>query len=135
MAPTVRRAHFALLLEEYRRCARQPGDGMSPEICRVVEKIHAERDHIPSLGELAACSYLSESRFKQKFPQQTGMPPMEFILRHKLQEALRLMDSKNLSIPRIASELGFSSDKHFSDAFRRYLGMTPLQYMSRKHDD
>lgn len=135
LSQAVRRAHFALLLEGYRRFALQPyaapapASALSPEIALVVEKIAQARDRIPSVRELAAWSYLSESRFKQKFRQQTGIPPMEYVLRQKLREATRLMQTTDKSIPRIAAELGFSSDKHFSDAFRRYMGKTPMQYM------
>ena len=127
----VRRAHFALLLEGYQRFALQSpaASAMSPEIALVVERIAQARDRIPSVRELAAWSFLSESRFKQKFRQQTGIPPMEYVLRQKLKEAMRLMQTTDKSIPRIAAELGFSSDKHFSDAFRRYMGKTPMQYM------
>lgn len=127
----VRRAHLALLLDGYRRCAASAARELSPEIQRVVDKIRQERDRIPAVSELAACAYLSESRFKQKFRQQTGMPPMEYILRHKLQEARGMIEG-GASVPRVASELGFSSDKHFTDAFRRYTGCTPAQYLNQK---
>ena len=127
----VRRAHLALLLDGYRRCAASAARELTPDIQRTAEKIRQERDRIPAVGELAACAYLSESRFKQKFRQQTGMPPMEYILRHKLREALGMMEG-GASVPRVAAELGFSSDKHFIDAFRRYMGCTPAQYLSRK---
>lgn len=127
----VRRAHFSLLLEGYQRCVHSCTCEISPEIARVLRQIDAERDRIPSVSELAAWAFLSESRFKQKFHQQLGMPPMEYVLRHKLQEAVRILESREISLPYLASTLGFSSDKHFFDVFRRYMGCSPAQYLRK----
>ena len=71
---------------------------------------------------------LSESRFKQKFKQATGIPPAEFTVREKIRESQTLLKDPARTVTSIAMELGFSSSQHFSVLFRKYTGLSPVQY-------
>lgn len=80
------------------------------------------------ISELAKKVNLSESRFKQKFMQQTGFPPKEYIWREKIKYAKTLMSSTHYSITAIAIDLNFGSSQYFSEVFKRFTGQTPNEY-------
>lgn len=75
---------------------------------------------------------LSVSRFKHRFKEETGIPPAEYIIRRKMEQARKLMDDGTFSIKNIAYDLGFSSPAHFSTVFRQYNGCSPSGYRSKK---
>jgi len=61
----------------------------SPDILRALQLIHAETGRLATIKELAAVAGLSPSRFKAKFKQQVGMPPVEYVLSRKISLAVR----------------------------------------------
>ncbi len=99
-----------------------------PDIAAAIHYIRERREEMPDISELAAFVNLSESRFKQKFKQATGVPPIEFMVRDKVQEAKLRLESSDQSVTAIAMELGFSSSQHFSVLFKKYVGESPARY-------
>ena len=108
-------------------------NNLPPDIGTVIRYIREKRDEMPDISRLAALVNLSESRFKQKFKQATGVPPAEFIVREKINEARLLLDNSDRTVTSIAMDLGFSSSQHFSVLFKKYVGESPVQYR-RKHE-
>ena len=88
------------------------------------------RNHI--YDKLTVCSvakamHFSQSWISHKFRAETGMTMEQFIRVEKISEAEKLLHS-NMSLSDIASILGFSSQSHFTEAFRKVIGTTPKQY-------
>ena len=54
----------------------------------------------------------------------TGLPPAKALLRHRCEQAVRLLH-EGLSVAATAERLGFASQFHFSRAFKRHLGEAP----------
>ncbi|MBL8992327.1 MAG: helix-turn-helix transcriptional regulator [Spirochaetia bacterium] len=77
---------------------------------------------------LAKMSGLSPGRFRANFIDAVGIPPKEYILREKFNRAKVLLKKENTGVTRIAHDLHFSSSQHFATAFRRYTGLTPLEF-------
>jgi AraC-like DNA-binding protein len=85
-----------------------------------------DRPELPlDIAELAAQSGLSASRFKAKFREQTGMPPGEYALRHKVERARSMLAAGKTSVTAVAYDLGFSSSQYFSTVFRRFTQQRP----------
>ncbi len=101
---------------------------LPPDIAAVIRYIRESRDEMPDIARMAALVNLSESRFKQKFKQATGIPPAEFTVREKIREAEELLTDPSRTVTSIAMELGFGSSQHFSTLFRKYTGLSPVQY-------
>lgn len=103
-----------------------------PEDIRTVKDyIHQNYYEMPSVTDLAMMIHLSVPRFKQKFKQVTGVPPAEYIIRHKIGLAEQQLKSCDKSITEIALDLGFSSSQHFSVVFKKYNGESPLNFRIR----
>jgi len=81
-----------------------------------------------TLDYLAELSGLSLSRFKQKFCQQLGFTPREYINFHKV-EASKAMLGKGKNVTDTAIELGFSTSNYFSSVFKRFTTLSPSDYL------
>ena len=84
------------------------------------------------LDDIAASTGLSTGFFHRAFRQTTGETPLSYIQRRRIEEAMRLLASKDLTISEIAIKVGFWSPSHFARLFRRQSGMTPSQYRNGK---
>ncbi|MBO0779808.1 MAG: helix-turn-helix transcriptional regulator [Ktedonobacteraceae bacterium] len=91
-------------------------------------------DHLSenlSLEALAQQVGFSSYHFARLFRQTTGESPHQFVLRQRLAAAERLLQESALSLAQIASEVGIPNQSYFTQAFKRYRGMTPLVYRQR----
>lgn len=127
------RARLLELLFQILETKSGENDHISPDISAVIQYIGRERGEMPSISQMAALINLSESRFKQKFKQETGVPPAEFVVRQKIGQARELLTETRRSVTSIAMELGFTSSQHFSVLFKKYAGESPVQYR-KKHE-
>lgn len=85
-----------------------------------------------ALEELAALAGLSLPQFKCRFRRETGLPPGEFMVRHKVERACQMLEQKLMPVTDLAFFLGFSSSQYFSTVFKRYTGCTPCRYLEMK---
>ncbi len=123
-------ALMALLLDSI--CSGKSGaNPLSPDIREVVRFVEENPSEMFTVVQLAAKAGLSEARFKQKFKQQTGVPPAEYVARFHIRVAQEQLISTCDSVTEIAMRLGFSSSQHFSRLFQRYLGLSPSDFRRR----
>lgn len=80
-----------------------------------------------TLEQLAEHAGLSLSRFKQRFRDETGIPPGEYISRQKIKKAKEML-LKGIAVGTISTRLKFSSSQYFATVFRRYTGVSPKQF-------
>lgn len=84
--------------------------------------------HALSVTELAEASGMSESHFRQRFHQEMGISPSDFIARRRVQRAKLLLKTSELSITEIAFKLGFQSSPYFAAVFKKLTGQTPSHF-------
>lgn len=85
-------------------------------------------DRLPedlSLAELAQEAGLSQSYFASLFRLSTGLSPHRYIMQRRVARARCLLQSTNLSIDEIATEVGFYDQSHLTRQMRLVLGVTP----------
>lgn len=81
-----------------------------------------------SVRDLARVAELEPDSFARKFKVTTGLAPHAFVLEQRLQSAERLLAGTGQGIAAIALQLGFSSQSHMTEMFRRSRGVTPHAY-------
>ncbi len=105
---------------------------LSRDIEQTIELMNQDLEESRSMDDYAAAIHLSTSRFKAKFKEQTGVPPGEYCLRCKIEDAKLRLKSKKGSITDIAYELGFSSSQYFSTTFKRFENISPKEYRNKE---
>jgi transcriptional regulator GlxA family with amidase domain len=81
-----------------------------------------------TLEILARHAAVSPRTFSRHFAADTGYPPMEWILRARVDMARELLERSALDIERIAAEAGLGTGANLRLHFRRLLGTTPSEY-------
>ncbi|VTS06380.1 AraC family transcriptional regulator [Tuwongella immobilis] len=76
---------------------------------------------------LARQSQMSPSAFHLHFKEITGLSPLQYQKRLRLQEARRLMVSDGLDAASAAYRVGYESPSQFSREYRRCFGVPPRQ--------
>lgn len=105
------------------------GDGLSKSrLKQVIEYIRANIDQDLSLEKLAELVQMSTFYFARLFKQSTGYTPHQYIMRCRIEQAEYLLKQRNLSIVEICQQVGFQSQSHFTQLFRKYNGITPKKY-------
>lgn len=91
---------------------------------RVLEQLTA---FVP-VEDLARACNMNRSNFAHHFRKTTGMSPAGFIRRIRLDEAVRLLGRKNLSVKEVAAQTGFADANHLCKVFRARMQISPGTY-------
>lgn len=80
---------------------------------------------------------ISRAHLHRKLKDIIGMTPSDFIRNVRLKRAVELLKKADVEITTVAYTVGFTSQPHFSTAFKRYTGYSPTEYRNRyiKGDD
>ncbi|MBS0663623.1 MAG: helix-turn-helix transcriptional regulator [Verrucomicrobia bacterium] len=81
-----------------------------------------------SLAKLAKQAGLSEFHFTRLFKRATGVPPLQYQIKIRMDAARRLLRESELSVITIANQVGYSTPSHFAQVFRKETGLTPRDY-------
>jgi AraC-like DNA-binding protein len=75
---------------------------------------------------------LSRAQLHRRMKEITGISTGEFIRKIRLKKAAELLTEKKVNISQVAYMVGFSSQTHFSTAFRKFYGISPTEFMNRE---
>lgn len=87
---------------------------------------HPERKH--SLSSLAKTACLSTSRFSEVFRESCGVPPMEYLVRRRMELAKQMLQTSNRSLEEIVSSFRMKSVSYFIRKFKSFYGTTPASF-------
>ena len=83
----------------------------------------------PLTLERLACSVgLSKAYLTTELRQKTGRTAMQWVLERRLREARRLLAESDLTVTRLAYDLGFEDSSHFARRFRSVHGVSPAAW-------
>ena len=95
---------------------------------RVLDRMTADLATNLDLHTIAAESGYSRTHFLRTFRASTGYSPHQWLTHLRIEEAKTLLQEASNSLIDIALDCGFSSHGHFSNTFRRIVGVTPRDY-------
>jgi AraC family transcriptional regulator len=98
----------------------------------VLECIESQLADDVSLLTLAQRAHISPFHFARLFRATVGVPPHRFVLRLRLERAVRFIKAGKMTLAQIAVECGFHDQPHFTRAFQRLFRMTPAMYLRRR---
>ena len=83
------------------------------------------------VAQMIELSGLPERSFKRRFRQATGMSPLEYVHRLRLEEAKQMLETGTEAIEAVAAEVGYQDASFFGRLFKREVALTPAQYRRR----
>ena len=83
---------------------------------------------------LARHAGMSRSGFSDRFRTLVGATPAKYLTAWRMQEAVALLETADLSIEQIAEACGYGSHVAFRKAFKAVRGITPKQVRKRARE-
>ena len=127
-------AGFCKLMVHILRRAAAPGTADRSAVFRIERAIHHMEEHSAqplSIRELSGLSHMSESGFRHRFRELTGLSPADYLIRLRLRRAALLLFYDDLRITEIALETGFCDGNYFARKFSQIFGRSPREFRQK----
>jgi AraC-like DNA-binding protein len=114
-----------------------PGENAPPGLLRgladtrlapAIRQMHGQIARSWTVAQLARTAALSRSAFFDRFMQNVGLPPMEYLLAWRMAVAKDLLLRTDIGIGEVAERVGYGSASTFSTAFSRHVRLAPSRY-------
>ncbi len=115
------------LIEDYSQqleCEQMEISDSVERACEYIERHYATNI---SLCDLSSFTGFSKYHFIRMFTREKGISPYRYIESIKMTEAKKLLKAGE-DLLDITYQLGFSSQSHFTNFFKKYARVTPKQY-------
>jgi transcriptional regulator GlxA family with amidase domain len=92
------------------------------------------RDHFSvanPVEEMIRRSNLAERTFKRRFASATGLTPIDYVQRLRVEDAKRRLERTDASVDEISWRVGYEDSAFFRRLFRRTTGLAPGAYRKR----
>jgi AraC-like DNA-binding protein len=99
-----------------------------PLIGLALQAVHGDPARKWTVADLAKASRMSRSVFAERFHDQVGVTPGEYVSRWRVHVAAHRLRTGDRRVAQIAADLGYSSPSALSTAFTRFHGCSPAQY-------
>ena len=93
-----------------------------------LQRMHADVARAWTVGQLAEVAALSRSAFFERFTRTVGTPPMDYLLRWRMEIAKNLLRHGHMAVADVSERVGYGSTSTFSVAFSRHVGQSPSRY-------
>ena len=94
-------------------------------VALIDDNLFADAEKRLALRRVAQEIGLSYFHFSRAFKQSMGRTASNYIAERRIERAKKMLEETELPISEIALRSGFSSQSHFTTAFRRFAGATP----------
>lgn len=90
--------------------------------------MHRHLGTIKTVDDMACHVNLSTSRLIHRFTQAMETAPMTYLIKLRMERAVHLLSTSDLSIKEIADKVGYNNPLYFSNGFKKYYGESPSSY-------
>lgn len=84
-----------------------------------------------SVNELGNIFYMHPVYINRIFKKQKGISVSRFITEERMKLALTLLESGQISMNFVAEQVGYKGYANFCNAFKKYFGSSPSEYLKR----
>lgn len=122
-----------LWVEQYRH-SQIPSLKEYPFSSKVIHYMQENLEKDLSLAQFAAYFKYSPSHFSLLFNKETGVSPINYFIRLKVQKACQYIALTNLKLNEIATKLGFEEPAYFTRVFTKIMGISPSAYRKKESE-
>ena len=117
------------LLRDHDKARASPGEGApSKQIDRTLAWLTRHLGEEISVNDMAKIAGMSVSRFHERFLEELGLTPSEYLSWARILRAKELLVESTSTVSTIGFDLGFSSSQYFATVFKKLVGMSPMDY-------
>lgn len=99
------------------------------QLKQIVEQIEKQKGAV-KVQELADYCRLSSRQLERIIKKATGSTPQDLMSRVRFENVRKaLLDDKRVSLSKLAHEFGYADQSHLNKEFRRFTGMTPVEFV------
>ena len=102
-----------------------------PPVTAALHAIHRDPASQWTVANLAAEAGLSRAAFARRFALLIGQPPLGYLTWWRMTTAARLLRASDAPLRSIATQVGYTSEFAFANAFKRTHGTAPGTYRRR----
>lgn len=110
-----------LIVEE----AKRDAGAFNSQAYEALQAIENDLAHKWKVAELAKIAGHTPSKFARAFRRMMNEPPIQYVIRRRMDEAKRQIQQSSLSIDEIAINLGYNDLSLFRELFRKRTGLFP----------
>lgn len=110
-----------------RRREKQEQSLSKEKLRQVIDYIEEHMRENITVEDLAGHLGMSVRQFRRLFSRAAGVPPLQFILRQRVQKALELLRSGKFRVAEAAYEVGFYDQSHFDRHCQKFFGFPPKE--------
>jgi len=104
-------------------------------ISKAIDFMENNFDQSISISSLAKITFMSESSFRHTFKNITGLAPIDFLIRLRIDKATEFMAKKPyINVTETAMKTGFENSAYFSKKFKEIIGITPMAYLKKQRE-
>lgn len=101
---------------------------IKPAVDYIGENLLKEKTAVSALAQRCG---ISESYLKKLFVRNFGVPPVQYMIRLKLNYACDLLRSTLYTVSQTAELCGYANVYFFSRQFKEYMGVTPTEFIKK----
>ncbi len=104
---------------------------MAMRWCKKHRLTESRIDEKLSVEDLSSRFAVGRRNFDRRFIKATGNTPVEYAQRVKIESAKKALETTRKTVNEVMYEVGYSDVKAFREVFKRFTGMSPLEYRNR----
>ena len=83
------------------------------------------------IEDLCARFSIDRRNFDRRFKKATGNSPYEYLQRIKIEAAKKYLETSRKTVNEIMYDVGYSDVRAFREVFKKYTGMSPVDYKNK----
>ncbi len=123
-----------LIYEKLNSIGQNENDNFSnsTRIKIILDFIHENYQNKISITDISNHINLCKSECQRFFKKEIGVTIIEYLIKYRIEKSLNLLLSKKLTIKEIAYFVGFNRTSYFCETFKKYLSITPNDFIKKE---
>lgn len=119
---------YSVLSAVYPQMEKTPVSPMDERIKKAIAHLEEHMAETVTVEDLAKECYMSVSHFYSRFREETGLSPIAYRNRIRIDRAQHLLLDRENSVRAVSEALGFESTVYFRRIFKSTVGLSPKEY-------